>query len=140
MDYTEEMSDAEYARVDQLMTAYPDRAIFVFGSNLAGKHVGGAAWIAAQDYGAEDGVGIGPTGDAWAIATLKTPGGDQLALEDIDRQVRALLRAAGTTPAMLYVVTRIGCGIAGFMDEQIAPLFVGAFPNVKLPLPWEAYR
>lgn len=140
MDYPDEMRDAEITRVTQWMTRYPTRAVFVFGSNLAGQHVGGAARQAADEYGAEEGVGIGPTGQSWAIATLKTPGGDQLPLDDIARQVRALLVAAGNTPAQLYIVTRIGCGIAGFTDEQIAPMFAGAFANIKLPYTWEAWR
>lgn len=106
--------------------------IFVFGSNLAGMHGGGAARIAYKHFGAEWGVGVGPTGQCYAIPTMQ--GG----LDTIKPYVDDFVTYAKQHPEQLFYVTRIGCGIAGFSDEEIAPLFAAArdMDNVALPKGW----
>jgi len=111
--------------------------IFVFGSNLLGLHYGGAARVAMERYGAELGVGIGPTGQAYAIPTLGRPDSGpkaSLSLSEIGRHVTNFLDYARANPNVVFMTTAIGCGIAGFTKEQIGPLFKGSPENVKLPL------
>lgn len=106
-----------------------DKEIFVFGSNLAGHHGGGAARAANIKFGAEWGVGVGLTGQSYAIPTMQ--GG----VETIKPYVDEFIRFAQENPGLKFLVTRIGCGIAGFKDEEIAPLFDKAMqvPNIYLP-------
>lgn len=103
--------------------------IFVFGSNLAGQHVGGASRLAHKNFGAEWGVGSGPTGQCYAIPTMH--GG----VDDIKPYVDKFIEYAYENDQNTFYVTRIGCGIAGFKDEEIAPLFAEAVKlyNVRLP-------
>ena len=106
-----------------------EHEIFVFGSNLAGRHGGGAARSANIKFGAEWGVGVGLTGQSYAIPTMQ--GG----VETIKPYVDEFIRFAQANPELKFLVTRIGCGIAGFKDEEIAPLFDKAMqvPNIYLP-------
>lgn len=106
-----------------------EHEIFVFGSNLAGRHGGGAARAANMKFGAEWGVGVGLTGQSYAIPTMQ--GG----VETIKPYVDEFIRFAQANPELKFLVTRIGCGIAGFKDEEIAPLFDKAMqvPNIYLP-------
>ena len=103
--------------------------IFVFGSNLAGRHAGGAARIATDKFGAEMGVGVGRTGQTYAIPTMQ--GG----VETIRPYVDEFIEYAVQHPELKFLVTRIGCGIAGFRDADIAPLFAKCkdMDNVWLP-------
>ena len=114
------------------ITRLEPNEIFVFGSNLAGFHGGGAARIAYEQFGAEWGVGVGRTGQCYAIPTMQ--GG----VETIRPYVNEFIRYAEQHPELTFLVTRIGCGIAGFTDEQIAPLFAAArnLSNVELPKGW----
>ena len=114
------------------ITRLEPNEIFVFGSNLAGFHGGGAARIAYEDFGAEWGVGVGRTGQCYAIPTMQ--GG----VETIRPYVDEFISYAEQHPELMFLVTRIGCGIAGFTDEQIAPLFAAAhdLSNVALPEGW----
>ena len=116
----------------EYITRLEPNEIFVFGSNLAGFHGGGAARIAYEQFGAEWGVGVGRTGQCYAIPTMQ--GG----VETIRPYVNEFIRYAEQHPELTFLVTRIGCGIAGFTDEQIAPLFAAArnLPNVALPEGW----
>lgn len=102
--------------------------VFVFGSNLAGRHGAGAAKFARLHRGAEYGVGEGRTGNAYAIPTkdeqLRT-----LTLPTIAAFVRHFIQYADDNPAILFQVTPIGCGLAGYKRSQIAPMFFGAPPN-----------
>ena len=106
-----------------------ENEIFVFGSNLAGSHGGGAAWAAFKRFGAIMGQGVGLQGQSYAIPTMQ--GG----VETIKPYVDEFIRFAQSHPEMKFLVTRIGCGIAGFRDEEIAPLFTAALDveNVILP-------
>ena len=108
------------------------KEIFVFGSNLAGMHGGGAARIAHEKFGAEWGVGVGRTEQCYAIPTMQ--GG----VETIRPYVDEFIQYAQQHPDLIFWVTRIGCGIAGFTDQQIAPLFKLAkdFENVAFPAGW----
>ena len=106
----------------------PDE-VFVFGSNLEGMHGGGAAWIAFRQFGAVMGCGVGLRGQSYAIPTMQ--GG----VETIKPYVDEFIAFAKVHPEMFFYVTRIGCGIAGFRDKEIAPLFAEAvgLENVCLP-------
>lgn len=103
--------------------------VFVFGSNLAGFHGGGAARIAHARFGAVWGVGVGPAGNSYAIPTMQ--GGVEAIRPYVDR----FIEYAANHPERHFLVTPIGCGIAGFSPEQIAPLFASAasLSNVSLP-------
>lgn len=115
------------------------RKIFVFGSNLAGRHGLGAALFARQNHGAIMGQGAGLQGDSYAIPTknhdLKT-----LPLEVVSKYVQVFLAFAGQHPELEFHVTRVGCGLAGYKDKDVAPLFVGAPDNCILPEGWGAKR
>lgn len=111
------------------------RPIFVFGSNLAGRHGKGAALAARRSHGAEYGVGVGRTGDAYAIPT-KDYGLQVLPLAVIVPHVAAFLSYAQRHPELQFEVTRIGCGLAGYTDAEIGPLFAGAPGNCRLPAGW----
>ena len=114
---------------DHINTLGPNE-IFVFGSNLAGRHAGGAARLAVDRFGAIMGQGVGLQGQCYAIPTMQ--GG----VNTIQPYVDEFLRFADCHPEMTFLVTRIGCGIAGFTPAEIAPLFAAAtsLPNVHLPL------
>lgn len=111
------------------ITALADNEVFVFGSNLAGNHAGGAARVARERFGAVMGQGVGLQGRSYAIPTMQ--GG----VETIRPYVEGFITFAKGRPQTKFYVTRIGCGIAGFKDEQIAPLFAQALhlENVFLP-------
>ncbi|MBR4786327.1 MAG: hypothetical protein IK013_00370 [Bacteroidales bacterium] len=106
--------------------------IFVFGSNLRGMHGGGAARIAHQKFGAIMGQGVGLQGQCYAIPTMQ--GG----VETIRPYVDEFIMFAKEHPNMTFLVTRIGCGIAGFTNEEISPLFAEAHnvENIVLPEGW----
>lgn len=103
--------------------------IFVFGSNLQGMHSGGAARVAYDKFGAVWGQGVGVQGQSYAIPTMQ--GG----VETIKPYVDEFINLAREWDQNTFYVTRIGCGIAGFTDEEIAPLFDEAYDlyNVRLP-------
>lgn len=104
--------------------------IFVFVSNLAGRHGSGAAWDAWKYCGAIYGVGEGHQGDSYAIPT-KDENIKTLPLAAIKHYVNNFKLFAAHHPEMTFRVTRIGCGLAGYKDEDIAPMFVGCTANVK---------
>lgn len=118
------------------MRTTPDRItelrpgeIFVFGSNLAGMHGGGAARLASLKFGAVWGQGVGLQGESYAIPTMQ--GG----VETIRPYVDEFIGFARQHPRMTFLVTEIGCGIAGFTPAEIAPLFEAArrVENIHLP-------
>lgn len=113
---------------ENITSLEPDE-IFVFGSNLAGNHAGGAARVALERFGAIMGQGVGIQGQSYAIPTMQ--GG----IETIKPYVDQFIDLAWEWDQNTFYVTRIGCGIAGFTDEEIAPLFDRAydFYNVRLP-------
>lgn len=111
-------------------------AIFVFGSNLAGRHGKGAALWASRHRGARYGQGEGLQGQSYAIPTkdgsLRT-----LSLEEIGLAVGRFIAFATERPELTFELTPIGCGLAGYVPAQIAPMFRDAPANVQLP---EAFR
>ena len=106
-----------------------DNEIFVFGSNLNGLHGGGAARIAYQKFGAQWGKGVGMQGKSYGIPTMH--GG----VEVIKPYIDDFIEFASQHKEYTFLVTRIGCGIAGFSPNEIAPLFAKAIEieNILLP-------
>lgn len=109
--------------------------IFVFGSNLAGRHGAGAALFARHNFGAVYGKGTGLQGLSYAIPT-KDQNIRTMPLPDIKEHVDNFIAFATDNQWMTFNVTRIGCGLAGYTDDQIAPMFKGAPINCKLPQGW----
>ena len=114
------------------------KKIFVFGSNLAGIHGGGAARYSHQKLGAEWGVGEGPTGDTYALPT-KDQNIETRTLDEVRQSVDRFLRFSVLHSDLEFQVTRVGCGLAGFTDEQIAPLFLHAASNCTFDSAWEPW-
>jgi hypothetical protein len=112
--------------------------IFVFGSNLAGVHGAGAAALAHRTLNAQWGVGIGRTGQCYAIPT-KNQRIRTLPLDRIKEHINDFIEYAEHNPLLTFQVTRIGCGLAGFDDKDIAPLFKGAPTNCEFDLQWQQY-
>ncbi len=110
------------------ITKLKKNQIFVFGSNADGKHAGGAAKLAAEKFNAKQGVARGRTGDCYAIDTMS-------GLAVIKEQIQPFIESAKVLPLSVFLVTEIGCGIAGYTVEQIAPLFEKAkdVDNIHLP-------
>ena len=111
------------------ITELKDNEIFVFGSNLEGRHGGGAALLAYRKWGAVWGQGVGLQGQCYGIPTMH--GGP----EKIKPYVDEFIEFARNHKELNFLVTEIGCGIAGFSPEDIAPLFVRAIDveNIYLP-------
>ncbi len=105
-----------------------DNEIFVFGSNKQGAHGGGAARYAVEHFGAEWGVGEGLTGQCYALPTMEGDASFRQAVKDF-------FDCAKQHPQKHFLVTAVGCGIAGYSVEQVAPWFAHAVnhPNVYLP-------
>lgn len=103
--------------------------IFVFGSNLAGAHLGGAARVAAHRFGARMGHGVGLQGQSYAIPTMQGP------IDTITPYVNQFIEYAVDHPNLTFYVTPIGCGIAGFTADEIAPLFKKALDVENIILP-----
>ncbi|TFC52910.1 hypothetical protein E3T37_01375 [Cryobacterium sp. TMT2-10] len=113
-----------------MITELASDEVFVFGSNATGMHLGGAAATAQEKFGAVWGEGHGLHGQSYAIDTMS-------GLEVIAAEVATFLEFAGQHPELRFLVTEIGCGIAGYTPAQIGPLFRGAPGNVVLP---ESFR
>lgn len=112
--------------------------IFVFGSNLAGRHGAGAARHARLEHGAVYGEGEGRTGNAYAIPTLDGNLG-KLQLHRIHRAVHEFIDYATAHPELTFLVTRVGCGLAGFADSTIAPMFKHVPDNCIMPTDWKPF-
>ncbi len=121
------MYNREYT--PERITELKPNEIFVFGSNLAGSHGGGAVRLAYNRFGAIWGQGVGIQGQSYAIPTMQ--GG----VETIKPYVDEFIRFAKQHPEQKFLVTKIGCGIAGFKVDEIAPLFAQAYyaDNIILP-------
>ncbi len=122
------------------MTYYPPsmndgKHVFVFGSNLAGRHGAGGARDARLNWGALNGCGYGRTGQAFAIPT-KDEQIKVLSLPEIKRYVLLFLAYAESQPDITFLVTEIGCGLAGYTAAEISPMFVAATENCTLPTEW----
>ncbi|MBR5087347.1 MAG: hypothetical protein IKS64_05320 [Muribaculaceae bacterium] len=113
----------------EFITSLKENEIFVFGSNLAGMHAGGAARVAVNKFGAVWGQGVGMQGQCYAIPTMQ--GG----VETIEPYVDEFIAYASQHPELKFLVTPIGCGIAGFRPQEIAPLFAQAIKVANIILP-----
>jgi len=111
------------------ITDLEENEIFVFGSNLEGSHGGGAAKTAHNKFGAIWGQGVGLQGQSYGIPTMH--GG----MEEIRPYVEEFIDFARSNPDLTFLVTRVGCGIAGFHDSEIAPLFTEATEVANIFLP-----
>lgn len=109
--------------------ALRENEVFVFGSDLRGIHCGGTAYQALRSFGAVLGKGVGPQGQCYAIPTIV--GG----LHNIKPYIDDFIKYASSHPHQTFLVTRVGCGIAGFSPQDIAPLFAEAknVSNICLP-------
>src|SRR3990167_8409250 len=114
------------------ITSLPEKSIFVFGSNLAGNHAGGAAADAVKYFGAIQGQAVGIQGQSYAIPTLSKHL-HKLKIESIAKYIKVFLVFARKNKELEFVVTPIGTGIAGFSIDKIAPLFTNVSSNVVLP-------
>ena len=114
------------------------KQIFVFGSNLAGRHLAGAALEALENHGAIEGRGTGLQGNSYAIPTknlyLAT-----LPLLNINQYIKSFIKFATDHPELEFKVTQIGCGYAGIQPIEIAPLFRGAPINCLFDTAWKQY-
>jgi len=130
MDYMEYMEQKR--TTPERITSLQPNEIFVFGSNLRGMHGGGAAYIAYRSFGAIMGQGVGLQGQSYAIPTMQ--GG----VETIRPYVDEFIEFAKQHKNLTFLVTRIGCGIAGFTNDEISPLFEKAHDveNIVLPQNW----
>lgn len=107
------------------ITQLAPNEVFVFGSNLQGMHGGGAARLAYREFGAEWGQGVGLFGQSYAIPTMQ--GG----VETIKPYVDDFIEFAKKHKELVFLVTEIGCGIAGFTPQEIAPLFLVPSPKIS---------
>ena len=115
-----------------MITNLLDNQIFVFGSNLSGRHGKGAA-LQAVKFGAKYGVGIGRTGQCYAIPT-KGFNLEVLKLEVIKQHVEVFLDYVQSNSQLEFLLTPIGCGLAGCDSNQIAPMFNRQYENLILPV------
>ena len=129
-----EMSEFKHRVTPEFIRNLSENEIFVFGSNLAGAHGGGAARIAADRFGAIMGQGVGLQGQSYAIPTMQ--GG----VDTILPYVEEFIAFAKQHPEMTFLVTKIGCGIAGFTTDEIAPLFAKAVDVENIHLPKEFWN
>lgn len=108
-----------------------DGEVFVFGSNPAGHHAAGAARFAVERFGAVVGEGHGMHGRSYAIDTMS-------GLPVLRAEAATFLAVAAAHPELTFLVTEVGCGIAGYVPEEVASAFAGAGANVALPASFAA--
>lgn len=112
--------------------------IFVFGSNLAGRHGAGAAKAAKLHFGAVQGIGYGLVNNSFGIPTKDTRI-MTLSLSEIKRYIDLFIDFSNKRPHLRFFITRIGCGLAGYEDKDIAPMFKGAGDNCSFAYRWKKY-
>ena len=128
------MEKSESKITPENITELQDNQIFVFGSNLSGNHAGGAAKLASEKFGAETGIGEGLTGQSYALPTLDEKL-QQREIDDIKTSVDLLLEVAKSNTDKHFIITEIGCGIAGYDHQEIGPMFKDFYllDNISLP-------
>ena len=123
---------------EEKLTSLPENEVFVFGSNEAGRHGAGAAKVALKCFGAYPGIGVGRYKQSYALPTqdryIET-----LGIGKISNYVDDFIHYAKSNPEITFVVTKVGCGLAGYSDSEIAPLFKYAPDNCKFHLDWREY-
>lgn len=123
---------------ESIVKQLPEHTIFVFGSNMAGQHTDGAAKTALEHFGAMQGVGRGWSGQSYAIPTMNEHL-QQMPLSQIQHYVNDFKIYSKNHQKNLYFLTSIGCGIAGYKVEEIAPMFKGISHNVIFPQSFRAF-
>lgn len=106
-----------------------DGQIFVAGTNIYGTHGGGAARYAVEHFGLQNGVAEGLSGDTYALPSMGT-------LEEIKAAADRFIAFAADNPEKTFIMSRVGCGIAGHSDAEIAPMFADAPQNIIRPRGW----
>ena len=129
-----DMSEFQNRITPEFIRSLKRNEIFVFGSNLHGMHGGGAARIAVEKFGAIMGQGVGLQGQSYAIPTMQ--GGPNTILPYVEK----FIDFAKQHPELTFLVTKIGCGIAGFTPREIAPLFAGAVDVENIHLPMDFWK
>ena len=127
------MDNYNHRITPDMITRLEEGQIFVFGSNIHGFHGGGAARIALEKFGAVYGQGDGLQGQSYAISSME-------GLENMAKHVDNFIAFAKQHPELTFLVTRIGCGIAGYSVPEVAPLFSAAIDVENIWLPkdfWE---
>jgi hypothetical protein len=121
----------------EVITSLQPHEVFVFGSNRAGQHLGGVAHLAHEKFGAQMGVGEGMAGQSYAFPTLDE-NMEQVSIEDIHNSVDILIETARNNPDKTFLITKVGCGIAGFDEQEIKSCFtLTKLPdNCVLPSDW----
>ena len=121
-----------------MITSLNPNEIFVFGSNLAGQHAGGAARQACNEFGAEWGIGEGLTGQTYAYPTLDENFA-KLPKEHLLKSRHKLYATAKALPEKTFLMTKVGCGIAGYDEQFIKELFISQVTpkNIKFPEDWD---
>jgi hypothetical protein len=124
----------ESRTTSEKIVSLTENEVFVFGSNLSGKHGKGAAKTAMYKFGARWGQASGLQGKSYGIPT-KGRNLDVLNINEITYHVEKFIKFAKNNPQLTFLVTEIGCGLARFSPKQIAPLFLKAkeLSNVHLP-------
>jgi hypothetical protein len=117
------------------ITSLQPHEVFVFGSNEGGKHSRGAA-LTAKQWGARRSVPAGPAGQTYAIPTKPVDVRARLSLRDIAKYVDDFVTYTQHHQLTHFFVTEIGCGLAGYRPDDVAPLFAmcADMPNVALPM------
>ena len=131
------MNNIEYAKVTpENITHLRENEIFVFGSNEGGRHGAGAAKLARDKWGAEYGNPVGLQGQTYAIPTKDKTVKFTLSVEQIRPYVDQFIEFVKNNPQYMFLVTEVGCGLAGHTPENIAPLFREAvnLENIRLPM------
>lgn len=123
----------------EMITDLEPGQVFVYGSNTLGHHGAGAAKLAMTNFGAVYGNGYGRDGQAYGIPT-KDDKIETMSLGAIAEEVKRFLRYAASHQKEEFLVTKIGCGLAGLREEHIALMFNGASDNVVLPEGWKDYE
>lgn len=126
-------------RTTPFVTELKENEVFVFGSNESGRHGRGAAKQAKQ-WGARYGQAEGLQGKTYAIPTVNAAISGKLPLSKIAKYVNRFITFARETPDTTYFVTEVGCGLAGWTAEDIAPLFVDAMSVTNIYLPKKFWR
>ena len=121
------------------ITSLKDDEVFVFGSNVAGRHGKGAAKTAMK-WGAKYGQGFGIQGRTFAIPTMDAKIRNKLSTAKIETYVQRFIEYAANHPELKFFVTEIGCGLAGWTPKDIAPLFWGCDKMTNVYLPQKFWR
>jgi hypothetical protein len=119
---------------DENTNTLKENEVFIFGSNLAGVHGAGAALHAKNNFGAVQGVGEGLTGQCYALPT-KNKNIEILPLTEINKAVQTLREFISNNGDKFFIITAVGCGLAGYKPKDIAPMFESfiGFDNISLP-------